>query len=57
MCHMEHNAPEVETTDGFQQRTLTGVIGCSCGGMGHLIPPRRAQDDTMEPYDERESNP
>lgn len=49
---MEHNAPEVETTGA-----LHGVIGCGCGGVGYLIPPKRTQDDTIEPYDERESNP
>lgn len=34
-----------------------GVICCSCGGAGYLIPPKRTQDDTIEPYDERESSP
>lgn len=47
---MEHNAPEVETTGALQ-----GVICCSCGGMGYMIPPK--QDDLADMYDERESNP
>ena len=36
---------------------LHGVIACGCGGVGYLIPPKRTQDETVEPYDERESNP
>lgn len=36
---------------------LTGVIGCGCGRLSYLIPPKRTQDETVEPYDERESNP
>lgn len=32
-----------------------GVICCSCGGMGYMIPPK--QDDLADMYDERESNP
>lgn len=32
-----------------------GVIRCTCGGIGYLIPPK--QGEAPEPYDERESNP
>lgn len=35
----------------------SGVIACTCRGVGCLIPPRLTQVDTIEPYDERESNP
>lgn len=34
-----------------------GVIACACGSVGHLIPPKRTQDETVEPYDEREIQP
>lgn len=37
--------------------TLVGELSCSCGMVGKLIPPKRTQDETIEPYDERESNP
>lgn len=33
----------------------SAVISCTCGMVGHLIPPK--QDESIEPYDERESNP
>lgn len=35
--------------------TLVGELSCTCGMLGHLIPPK--QDESIEPYDERESNP
>jgi hypothetical protein len=44
-------------TGGIVKGPLHGVIACSCGGAGYLIPPKRTQDDTIEPYDERESSP
>ena len=34
-----------------------GVIACTCGWAGYLIPPKRHEAATPEPYDERESNP
>lgn len=34
-----------------------GTIGCACGCVWYLIPPKRDDADTSEPYDERESNP
>lgn len=37
--------------------TRVGELSCSCGMVGKLIPPKRTQDETIEPYDERESNP
>lgn len=36
------------------KRDECGVIGCGCGQLGYMIPPKR---DESEPYDERESNP
>lgn len=32
-----------------------GVIRCTCGGIGYLIPPKHGE--VPEPYDERESQP
>lgn len=50
-------SPIPYATGGIVKSTLTGVIGCGCGRLGYLIPPKRTQDETVEPYEERESQP
>ena len=34
-----------------------GTIGCACGCVGYLIPPKLHEASAPEPYDERESQP
>lgn len=41
-------------TGGIVNGSL-GTIGCACSALGYLVLPK--QDETLEPYDERESNP
>lgn len=60
MSHMEHKRMDDQPEShipyaGGIVHGSQGVIRCTCGGIGYLIPPK--QGDMAESYDERESNP
>lgn len=44
-------------TGGGMVKESLGTIGCACGCVGYLIPPKRDEASMPEPYDERESQP